>query len=206
MIKAVVFDMDGVLIDAREWHYLALNDALNLFGFNISPNEHLAEFDGLPTSVKLAKLSKTEDLPVGLHSVIEAIKQDRTLRRAAESCFPRLRHLLLLQELKRNAYRIGVATNSIRSTTEAFLNYAGVLPYVDVLITNQDVLKPKPFPDCYLKMAEILDLVPDQILVVEDNPNGIKAASVAGCFVLEVENPNSVSIQNVFRKLSELNN
>ena len=55
-IKAVIFDLDGVLLDAREWHYEALNKALDLFGLEITVNEHLEYFDGLPTKVKLQKL------------------------------------------------------------------------------------------------------------------------------------------------------
>ena len=55
-ISAVVFDMDGVLIDAKDWHFRALNDALKIFGVEIGREEHLAEFDGLPTYVKLKKL------------------------------------------------------------------------------------------------------------------------------------------------------
>ena len=53
MIKAIIFDMDGVLIDAKEWHYEALNNALQLFGYKISREDHLATFDGLPTREKL---------------------------------------------------------------------------------------------------------------------------------------------------------
>ncbi|HCF3308648.1 TPA: HAD hydrolase-like protein, partial [Pseudomonas aeruginosa] len=53
MIKAVIFDMDGVLIEAKDWHYDALNKALNLFGYNISRHDHLTSYDGLPTSRKL---------------------------------------------------------------------------------------------------------------------------------------------------------
>ena len=63
-IRAVVFDMDGVLIDAREWHYEALNEALELFGFTIDRESHLTRFDGLPTRDKLKALSQEKGLPV----------------------------------------------------------------------------------------------------------------------------------------------
>ena len=74
-IKAVLFDMDGVLIDAKEWHYEALNKALNLFGYNIERYEHLTSFDGLPTSVKLEKLTVEKGLPRSLHKFINEMKQ-----------------------------------------------------------------------------------------------------------------------------------
>ena len=57
MIKAVVFDMDGVLIDATDWHFHALNQALSLFGLEIEYEEHLSQFNGLPTKSKLKILS-----------------------------------------------------------------------------------------------------------------------------------------------------
>ena len=62
MIKAVIFDMDGVLIDAKEWHYEALNNALKLFGYKISRHDHLVTFDGLPTRAKLQMMTEQEML------------------------------------------------------------------------------------------------------------------------------------------------
>ncbi|WP_371364212.1 hypothetical protein SRRS_50250 [Sporomusa rhizae] len=79
MIKAVLFDMDGVLIDAREWHYIALNRALQLFGFEINRYDHLVTFDGLPTKKKLEMLSIERKLPRKLHSFINLIKQQYTM-------------------------------------------------------------------------------------------------------------------------------
>lgn len=80
MIKAIIFDMDGVLIDAKDWHYEALNRALRLFGCEISRYDHLATFDGLPTKEKLNLLSKERHLPEKLHSFINEMKQRYTWR------------------------------------------------------------------------------------------------------------------------------
>ena len=77
-IKAILFDMDGVLIDAKDWHYEALNKALALFGFEITRTEHLSTYDGLPTSVKLKKLTIEKGLPKKLHKFISEIKQQYT--------------------------------------------------------------------------------------------------------------------------------
>ena len=75
MIKAVIFDMDGVLIDAREWHFLALNRALGLFGYTIPLEEHLKTYDGLPTSKKLEILQIQHGLPTAIHSLVNKLKQ-----------------------------------------------------------------------------------------------------------------------------------
>ena len=189
--------MDGVLIDAKDWHFEALNDALSLFGFFIDRGAHETRFDGLPTKVKLEILSEEQGLPRSLHPLINGVKQERTLRIAAANCHPRAQHLILIAALKRGGIRIGVATNSIRQTTEAMLNYAGILPLIDVVVTNQDVTFPKPHPEIYLKTMERLNSTPERTLVVEDNANGIAAARAAGCKVVEVANPDEVHIQRL---------
>lgn len=194
MVKAVVFDMDGVLIDARDWHYASLNEALSYFGSEIDYEDHLDEFDGLPTKVKLKKLSSQGRLPSHLHGIVEEIKQERTLRQAAQLCFPNLEHLLLLSSIKSKGLLLGLATNSIRQTTLAMLEFAGVKEYFDSILTNEDVHRPKPDAEIYLKSAARLGLNPSEILVIEDNLNGVAAAESAGCVVLRVRNPQDVNI------------
>ena len=196
-IETVIFDMDGVLIDAREWHFQALNDALELFGFSIDRYSHEERFNGLPTRVKLEILSKEFGLPRSLHHLIDTVKQERTLRIAAANCYPRAQHLILISALKRGGFKVGVATNSIRQTTEAMLSYAGILPLVDVVVTNQDVKVAKPNPEIYLLAMERLGGVPNRTLVIEDNANGIASAKAAGCQVVEVNGPDDVHIERL---------
>lgn len=197
MIECVVFDMDGVLIDARDWHYEALNEALAMFGFEISRTDHENRFNGLPTKTKLRILSEEFGLPVGLHSLINKIKQERTLRIVAYKCYPTAQHQILMAALKRHGIKIGVATNSIRLTAESMLRAAGIYPFLDCLVTNQDVSNPKPNPEIYLKSLEILGVTSEKTLVVEDNHHGIKAATDAGCTVLKVESTIDVHIENL---------
>jgi HAD superfamily hydrolase (TIGR01509 family) len=195
MTKAVLFDMDGVLIDATEWHYDALNEALEIFGYSIGREEHFARFNGMTTKKKLEILSNERGLPFGLHGVISDIKQDRTLRIAAKKCFPKAAHLILLSRLKNNGVKIGVVTNSIRMTTEFMLKYAGISDFLDVLITNEDVSQPKPSPEGYLLGMKSLDSTPGQTVVVEDGMHGIAAARAAGAQVVEVADPSEVSLK-----------
>ena len=101
-IKAVVFDLDGVLLDAREWHYEALNKALNIFGINITRNEHLEFYDGLPTKTKLKKLSEFKGLPFSLHSLINNLKQKFTSEFIHTKCSPYFAHEVLMSHLKEN--------------------------------------------------------------------------------------------------------
>lgn len=189
MIKAVLFDMDGVLIDARNWHYEALNGALSPFGFNISEELHLSKLDGLPTKVKLNYLSDNFNLPKSIHDLIFNLKQDLTNRLASYNCKPNVQHLEMLSNLKAFDIKIGVVTNSIRKTSQLMLDLAGITRYVDLLVTNEDVERSKPFPDPYLKALEILKLNSEDVLVIEDSQHGIESAANARCRILEVRNP-----------------
>jgi beta-phosphoglucomutase len=194
-IKAVVFDMDGVLIDAREWHFLALNQVLQPLGIAISENDHLEKYDGLSTKVKLQMLSADLGLPVELHAIINKVKQDRTLRLANQFCYPNFRHQILLSRLRAENVKIGLVTNSIRQTTMFMLERANVFNFLEVVVTNEDVKNAKPDPEGYLLCCEKLQLKPEQVLVVEDGSYGIEAAKRAGCKVLKVDSPDDVSLE-----------
>ena len=204
MNKAIIFDMDGVLIDARDWHYEALNQALEIFGLDISYDTHLTSFNGLSTRQKLDKLTESDLLPAELHSVISNTKQNRTLRIAAEKCFPLTQHLILIELLRVKGFKVAVYTNSIRETAEAMLEYAGLLEKIDVLVTNQDVKHPKPNPEGYSLACLKLGVEPSQTFVVEDGEFGIQAAELAGCKVIKVNEPNDVSISLLAKFIPEI--
>jgi beta-phosphoglucomutase-like phosphatase (HAD superfamily) len=91
-IKAVIFDMDGVLIDAKDWHFEALNMALHTFGFEISRHDHLITYDGLSTKHKLEMLGTIYRLPKSLHPFINDLKQRYTMDIVHKLCRPTFIH------------------------------------------------------------------------------------------------------------------
>jgi HAD superfamily hydrolase (TIGR01509 family) len=200
-IQAVIFDMDGVLIDAKDWHYEALNRALRHFGFTISRYDHLVTFDGLPTRKKLEMLSREHGLPAGLHSFLNDLKQVYTTELVHAHCKPRFQHEFALSRLKAAGYRLAVASNSVRQSVELMMEKSRLQPYLDALVSNQDVVRPKPSPDIYEKAAALLCLPASACLVVEDNPNGIAAARAAGTHLMVVQDPNDVTWDRIVAQI-----
>lgn len=205
-IKAVIFDMDGVLIDAKEWHYEALNRALGLFEFHINRYEHLVTFDGLPTRDKLAMLTKDRGLPLGLHHVINNLKQKYTMEIVHRECKPTFQHEYALSKLKARGYKLALASNSVRNSVEVMMKKSGLDRFLDAMVSNEDVKRGKPDPEMYLKATELLGMKPSECLVVEDNENGIKAARDAGCHVMVVRDVLEVTDENISRELATLQN
>jgi HAD superfamily hydrolase (TIGR01509 family) len=204
MIKAVIFDMDGVLIEAKEWHYEALNRALRLFGYEINRYEHLTTYDGLPTRKKLEILSLEASLPTQLHDFINEMKQNYTMEIVHAQCKPRFIHEYALSKLKTMGYRLAVASNSIRNTVEVMMSKAHLAPYLDKMFSNEDVKHPKPSPEIYTKAIAQFGLTPSECLVVEDNENGIRAAKSAGAHVLTVSTTDEVNIDNILTKIRQI--
>ena len=203
-IKAVIFDMDGVLIDARDWHFEALNQALELFGYSISRYDHLVTFDGLPTKKKLEMLSAERGLPKELHNFINHMKQQYTMQHVFMKCKPIFQHQYALSKLKAAGYGIAVASNSIRATIDMMMEKADLLKYLDFYLSNQDVSQAKPNPEIYIKAIARFGYSPKECLIVEDNKNGVKAAISSGANLLKVADPHEVSWQNISCRLKEL--
>lgn len=203
-IKAILFDMDGVLIDAKEWHYESLNKALALFGYKITRSEHLSAYDGLPTSVKLNKLTAEKHLPAGLHGFINEMKQEYTFRMIQEYCRPRFNHEFALSKLKTEGYRIAVCSNSIRATIEMMMDYSKLSKYLDFIVSNQDVKFAKPDPEIYLTAMAKMGLAPAECLICEDNDNGIKAAIASGGHLLTISTVNDVNYTNIKNKIKKI--
>lgn len=203
-IKAVIFDMDGVLIDAKEWHYKALNKALALFGYSISRYDHLVTFDGLPTSRKLEMLTVERGLPRSLHAFINEMKQHYTVEYVFTCCKPVFIHQYALSRLKSEGYKLALASNSVRSTVDMMMEKSDLDKYLDFKLSNQDVTKSKPDPEIYNVAIKRLKLEPDECLIIEDNQNGIKAALASGAHLLKVSTVNDVTYRNIMKRIKDI--
>jgi beta-phosphoglucomutase-like phosphatase (HAD superfamily)/dTDP-glucose pyrophosphorylase len=198
MNKLVIFDLDGVLIDSRDMHYEALNCALSKVDekYAISRDEHLSVYDGLPTSRKLTMLTENKNLSADKHQQIWQDKQKATL-----DIFSRLEHdhelMYYFQQLKNKDYQISVASNSIRNTVKLVLLKLGVLEFVDYYVSNEDVVRNKPFPEMYWKCMTACNALPKDTVIFEDSHIGRQAALDSKAHLIPVENRSQVNQEKI---------
>lgn len=203
-IEAVIFDMDGVLVDAKDWHYESLNRALRLFGMDISRYDHLVTYDGLPTRKKLEMLSAERGLPTKLHDFLNEMKQQYTMELIYSNCKPNFYHEYALSRLKLEGYKLAVASNSVRQTVQVMMEKSALSGYLDFFLSNQDVNVGKPDPEIYIQAINRLGLSANNCLIVEDNENGKKAAKASGAWLLEVDSVEEVTYSNIRKKIQQI--
>lgn len=202
MIKLIIFDLDGVLIDTKNIHYDSLNKALGP-KYLINWDEHLSLYDGLKTNQKLEILNEKKGLPKKLYQKIWEDKQKFTLEKIRNvnqsneliECFSTLINL---------GYKIAVCSNSIKKTVLITLLKLGIIEYIDLIISNEDVKNAKPHPEMYWTAISTMRVLPEETLIIEDSPAGLLAASKANTHVLRVSNPTEVNIKKIKDKLNQI--
>lgn len=202
-IKAILFDLDGVLVNMPEGHYAALNKALGLFGVCINKEEHYTYFNGLPTKKKLEELEKQKRLPVGLREFINGIKQKYTKEIIPHYCPPDYSKIILLRHLKEQGFKLGCCSNSTKETLHLMLKSAQLFNFFDIVIGNDDVINPKPSPEIYQVAFKKMRVLPEECIIIEDSPHGVASAKASGATVYEVRDVDDVTLslfENVLSK------
>lgn len=200
MLKLILFDLDGVLVDAKDIHYRALNQALGKH-FAITPEEHRTLYDGRKTREKLELLTGIKKLPIELHDEIFEKKQKITVELMNE-IKPNLEIGKLFVALERKGYKIGVCSNSIRRTVLTALSKAGLIEHCSVILSNEDVKNAKPHPEIYWKAMSMMGVLPEDCVIIEDSPPGLLAAERSRAPYIRVKSPKEVNL-NLLEKIQE---
>lgn len=193
--RLVIFDLDGVLVDSRKIHFEALNRALLDCNpkYVISWDEHLSKYDGLPTTKKLKMLTDEKGLPTALYDSVWKSKQEYTVQLYGNiGVDDNLQTICEL--LKLNSIKIAVASNSIRDTMKIALLRKGIMEYVDYMVSNEDVKRPKPSPDMYWKAMVALNSIPDKTVIIEDSHIGRQAALSSKAHLIPVGGPDDLTV------------
>ena len=200
MVKLIIFDLDGVLVEAKKIHFDSLNEALGS-EYSIGWDEHLGKYDGLKTNQKLEIITKEKGLPVESHKTVWDEKQRLTLKKLhtlntsteLQSC---------LVSLVSEGYKIACCSNSIRKTVLTVLSKLGIIEYFDLILSNEDVKNSKPHPEIYWKAISMMNFLPEETLIVEDSPFGLLAANRSKSHVMRVESPTDVTYDNINKYLN----
>ena len=213
MIKLIIFDLDGVLIDSKKVHFNSLNTALEKVGYpKISYAEHSKRLDGLPTVKKLHLLSKKNNfykskILISDYDKIIKIKNRFTVKFLKSNIRFDYKIYNLFKKLSYN-FKIAVATNAIKNTLKSSLIKLKINDYVDYSLSAEDVKQPKPHPEIYLKCIMHFNFKPSEVLILEDSYFGRSSAidSGANLFpVTKISDVNHSKIINFIKKV-EINN
>ncbi len=208
MTKLIIFDLDGVLVEAKEIHYNTLNEALKEVevitgnSYVITEAEHLSIYDGLKTTQKLELLTKNKGLHPDFYDEIWYRKQHLTIEAISQL---QTNHVLVsvFKELRDRGYQLACCSNSIRRSVLVMLSKIGLIEYMDLILSNEDVKNSKPHPEMYWKAMSMMGVLPEETLIVEDSPHGLLAASRSRASVLRVDNPHDLTLEKITKKLNE---
>ncbi len=208
MVKLIIFDLDGVLVDAKEIHYESLNKALCTIDkkYEITREEHLKTFDGLSTNSKLNLLTKLKNFPKEYYQYVWETKQKLTSEIIKEKISESTDLIEVLKKLKRDGFVIYVASNSIRESVKLMLLKTGLMEYVDYYLGNEDVHFPKPHPMIYIKSMLHAKVKPSETLVLEDSFHGRQSALESGANLLSVESPKDVKYEKIIESIKKIKN
>ena len=204
--KLVIFDLDGVLIESRELHYEALNDALRKVGseYVITREEHLSLYDGLNTTKKLEMLSEKKGLDRKYFNQIWQDKQVATFNLIRQ--FPKNNRLRqMFAKLSVNGIKIAIASNSIRETVKLALLSIGVMEYVDYYVSNEDVKRTKPYPEMYWQCMTALNVLPKNTVIIEDSHIGRQGALDSGGHLVPVKDSHDLTMEKIDEAIDTLN-
>jgi beta-phosphoglucomutase len=180
-IRGVLFDLDGVLVNAPEWHREAFDKALVAHGFKpLTDEEHFQKYNGLSTKKKLEMLARDGRADLAAADAIHTMKQDLTIQLINEKCrpVPRIKETIFF--LYRNGFKTGVVTNCSKRSAHLMLKLSGLIGCWHTCITNEDVhgmIKPHPYP--YQKGVHETTIWENLTMAVDDSHHGVESAHAA---------------------------
>lgn len=178
MIQAVIFDMDGLMIDSRSIWRTATQELLAQFGETHDP-EFARQFSGLKSHDVATLIKDHYHLSVSADYISETRNQIMLkLAQNPVKIMPGLTKLLAL--LSKTGHKKAVATSSYKTLAHLLLKSANIFDHFEIIVTGEDVIHGKPAPDIFLLAAKALHIDPEYCIVLEDAPAGIIAAHKAG--------------------------
>jgi HAD superfamily hydrolase (TIGR01509 family) len=191
MLRAVIFDMDGVIIDSQPYHFAVEEKIFRELGFAVTEEESHS-FVGMAGDLMWEYLKNKFGLQ---ESIAELVAFDNRIRvdyfASLEKVTPIPGIVDLLDELGRNNIKIALASSSSVEVINVFISKLGIGHYFQQIISGDFVEKGKPAPDIFIHTAQALQEAAADCVVIEDSANGVKAAKAAGMKCIGFSNANS---------------
>ncbi len=179
MLKAVIFDMDGTLVDTEPVYFLAAGDVFEELGFTLTPEEY-AQFTGTSLASMWSFLRQKFQITLDLDLMIDETKKGYLKKiREEKGLLPMPGVVPLIQSLKEKGLPLAVGTSTNRDLMQVTLDLFGLSQYFPVKVSADDVGRGKPSPDIFLRAAELAGVTPQDCLVFEDSFHGSLAAKRA---------------------------
>jgi HAD superfamily hydrolase (TIGR01549 family) len=211
MTKAIIFDMDGVLVDSEPFHVQIEKQQFLLNQITVTDEEH-HQYMGVATDVMWKQLAERHSMNVSVEELTEQNRVESIRFFSAVQEIPVMPGLQeALENLSSKNYPMAVASSSFPEIIELILHRTGLKKFFKVVVSSQEAGKSKPEPDVFLLAAQKLGVLPADCLVIEDSKNGIKAAHAAGmrCIAYQGQGANPESQKKadaVIKNYSELEN
>lgn len=193
-IKAIIFDLDGVIVDTAVFHYQAWKKLANTMGFDLTEaqNERLKGISRLESLDILLEIGKTDAIPDEEKQQLATSKnewyRENILKMTPRDILPGVKDFL--EELKKAHYKIAIGSSSKNAGT--ILERIGMKDFFDAVVDGTKITRSKPDPEVFLKGAQELNIPPEQCLVFEDAESGIEAAKNAGMKTIGVGKPENL--------------
>lgn len=187
-MKAIILDMDGVIIDSEPTHFRIERNLLKELGGYITDKEQ-DKFVGTTDNYMWSTFKKQFDIPLSVEKMME-MKKERFYKEIKNiPLVPYFKEMLSL--FKENDYKIALASSNNRKAVEKVIEKFKLESNLDFYISGNDVINGKPDPEIFLKASDALDIEPEKCLVIEDAKSGTIAAKKANMICVGYQNPNS---------------
>ena len=192
MIKAVIFDHDGVIADTEPIHFKADNIVLSMFGYGIgaSENESLV---GISTKKSWEIFREMFKIPEEVDYLVQEKTRVAVEILGKEGIKPNEGLLQLLEKLKSSGYSLAIASGQYRKVIDAVLTKLKIASYFSVIVSGEETAKGKPSPELFLTAAKRLNMNPEECAVIEDSESGVLAAKAAGMLCVALKMPSTAS-------------
>lgn len=190
MLKGIIFDMDGVLINSEPQHYEAYVRMLDKFGLTF-PYEDYKGFIGSNCAKVNKYIAENFQIHLTPEQIDKEMMKERDVITETEGYVPVPGACECVKMLKEQGMKLAVASSSPMEDILAATEQLGIQKYFDELVSGSELANPKPAPDVFLKAIASIGLKPEECLIIEDSGNGVRAGKAAGCAVLAFYNPDS---------------